>query len=157
MINENGYLHIPNENRYTAMDKIKLEFTATGGDFINAGTASSQVKKVLKQLGISPQIIKRTVIALYEAEVNIVAHADEGTITACVFEDRIVVTLQDKGPGIADIDKAMEAGFSTASEAVRNMGFGAGMGLPNIKKNADDFEITSIVDVGTTLKITTLF
>lgn len=139
------------------MDKIKLEFKTIGGDFINAGTASSQVKKVMKQIGISPQIIKRTVIALYEAEVNIVAHAEEGTITACVFEDRIELNLVDKGPGIADISKAMEAGFSTASVEVRNMGFGAGMGLPNIKKNADTFEIESEVGVGTKLKIISLF
>lgn len=139
------------------MDKLKLEFSATGGDFINAGTASSRVKKTLKQLGISPQIIKRTVIALYEAEVNIVAHAEEGTITACVYEDRIELILKDKGPGIANIDKAMEAGYSTASDEVRSMGFGAGMGLPNIKKNADEFHIESEVNVGTTLRIVTLF
>jgi len=139
------------------MDKIKLEFNIIGGDFINAGTASSKVKKVLKQLGISPQIIKRTVIALYEAEVNIVAHADEGTITACVFEDRIALTLKDKGPGIAEIEKAMVEGFSTASKEVRNMGFGAGMGLSNIKKNADEFDIQSTVNEGTTLSIVTYF
>ncbi len=139
------------------MDKIKLEYQATGGDFLNAGKASSQVKKMLKELGIEPQIIKRTVIALYEAEVNIVAHADEGKITACVYEDKIELKLEDKGPGIPDIDKAMEAGFSTASEEVRNMGFGAGMGLPNIKKNADEFEIESQVGEGTKLKIVTFF
>lgn len=139
------------------MDKIKLEFKATGGDFINAGTASSQVKKALKQLGISAQIIKRTVIALYEAEVNIVAHADRGIITACIYENKIEITLKDKGPGIADIEKAMTPGYSTAREEVRNMGFGAGMGLPNIKKNADEFNIESKVNVGTTLKIATFF
>ena len=139
------------------MDKIKLEFNVTGGDFINAGTASSKVKKVLKQLGISPQIIKRTVIALYEAEVNIVAHADEGLITACVFEDKVALTLKDKGPGISDIEKAMKAGYSTASDEVRSMGFGAGMGLPNIKKNADEFDIESEINVGTTLTIVTYF
>ncbi len=139
------------------MEKIKLEYIVTGGDFINAGTASSQVKKMLKQLGIAAQIIKRTVIALYEAEVNIVAHADEGTITACIYEDKIEMTLKDKGPGIADIEKAMTPGFSTAREEVRNMGFGAGMGLPNIKKNADKFQIESEVNVGTTLKIATFF
>lgn len=139
------------------MEKIKLEYHITGGDFINAGTASSQIKKVLKQLGISSQIIKRTVIALYEAEVNIVAHADEGTITACIYENKIALTLKDKGPGIADIEKAMTAGFSTASEEVRNMGFGAGMGLPNIKKNADEFHIKSEVNIGTTLEIITFF
>lgn len=139
------------------MDKIKLEFNITGGDFINAGTASSKIKKVLKQLGISPAIIKRTVIALYEAEVNIVAHADEGVITACVYEDKVSLTLKDKGLGISDIDKAMEAGFSTASEEVRSMGFGAGMGLPNIKKNADEFDIQSEVNVGTSLTIVSYF
>lgn len=139
------------------MDKIRLEFSIAGGDFINAGTASSQIKRVLKQLGISPQIIKRTVIALYEAEVNIVAHADEGKVNACIYEDHIELKLEDKGPGIPDIEKAMEAGFSTASEEVRSMGFGAGMGLPNIKKNADDFSIESEVGIGTTLIIVTYF
>ncbi len=139
------------------MDKIKLEFEVAGGDFINAGSASSQVKKMLKQLGIAPEIIKRTVIALYEAEVNIVAHAEKGIITACVYEDKVELTLEDKGPGIADIEKAMEAGYSTASETVRSMGFGAGMGLPNIKKNADRFHIESKENEGTKLRIVTFF
>lgn len=139
------------------MECIKQEFNVIGGDFINAGKASSQIKKMMKQLGISPQIIKRTVIALYEAEVNIVAHADEGNIIANVCENSIEIVLQDKGPGIPDIDKAMEAGFSTASEEVRNMGFGAGMGLPNIKKNSDRFKLESVVGSGTTLRISNDF
>jgi len=139
------------------MDKIKLEFKVDGGDFINAGSASSHIKRVLKQLGISPLIIKRTVIALYEAEVNIVAHAEKGTISVCIYEDKIILQLKDKGPGIPDINKAMQAGFSTASKEVRNMGFGAGMGLPNIQKNADEFELNSEVGQGTSLKIVTYF
>lgn len=139
------------------MECIKQEFNVIGGDFINAGKASSQIKKMMKQLGISPQIIKRTVIALYEAEVNIVAHAEEGTICANICEDGIEIILHDIGPGIPDIDKAMEAGFSTASEEVRNMGFGAGMGLPNIKKNSDHFSIESEVGKGTKLSISNNF
>lgn len=135
------------------MECIKQEFNVIGGDFINAGKASSQVKKLMKQLGIDPQIIKRTVIALYEAEVNIVAHAEEGVISANICEDCIEIVLKDKGPGIPDIEKAMEAGYSTASEEVRNMGFGAGMGLPNIKKNTDNFHIESTVGDGTILRI----
>ncbi len=139
------------------MECIKQEFKVVGGDFMNAGKASSEVKKMMTQLGIPHTIIKRTVIALYEAEVNIVAHAEEGSITANICEDHIELVLKDKGPGIQDINKAMEAGYSTASEEVRSMGFGAGMGLPNIKKNSDDFFIESEMGIGTTLKITNIF
>ncbi len=131
-----------------------LTFNVQGGDFTVAGTASSQVKRALKQLGVDPTIIKRVVVALYEAEVNIVAHAYHGDITADIDSDRVFVKLVDQGPGIADIEKAMTPGFSTASAEVREMGFGAGMGLPNISRNSDVFNIHSVPNQGTTLEIT---
>ena len=132
---------------------MNLEFKVEGGDFTLAGNASSQIKKMLKQLNIDPKIVKRVVIALYEAEVNIVAHAYRGVITAEIDPHGVRLKLEDEGPGIPDIEKAMTPGFSTASEQVREMGFGAGMGLPNISENADDFRIESEVGKGTTLYI----
>lgn len=110
-----------------------FEFEVEGGNFSKAGSASSEVKKALNQLNVDYRIIKRVVVALYEAEVNIVAHADKGKIVADIETDRIKLFWMMKA-GITDIEKAMEAGFSTASAKVREMGFGAGMGLPNIKK-----------------------
>lgn len=130
-----------------------LEYDVESGDFTRAGYASSQIKKTLKQLGINPLIIKRVVIAVYEAEVNIVAHAYSGKIRATIDSDGIEVELADKGPGIPDIDLAMKEGYSTASKEVREMGFGAGMGLPNIKNNADKLTIDTKVGEGTTLHI----
>ena len=124
-----------------------------GGNFSRAGRASSDIKKALKQLDLVYTIIKRVVVSLYEAEVNIVAHARQGTLTADIEADRIVMVLDDQGPGNPDIDAAMTAGFSPASSRVREMGFGAGMGLPNIKKNADSLNIESTVGVGTRLEI----
>lgn len=130
-----------------------LEYDVIAGDFTRAGYASSAIKKALKQLGVSPAIIKRVVIAVYEAEVNIVAHANGGRITADITPEGILVTLADTGPGIPDVDRAMQKGFSTASKEVREMGFGAGMGLPNIKDNADELRIETAVGVGTTVYI----
>lgn len=130
-----------------------LEYKVEGGDFTQAGYASSQIKKTLKQLNVDPAVIKRVVIALYEAEVNIVAHAYRGVIYAQVEGSGIKLRLEDEGPGIPDIEKAMTPGFSTASQQVREMGFGAGMGLPNISDNADSFKIESSVGKGTTLYI----
>jgi anti-sigma regulatory factor (Ser/Thr protein kinase) len=132
---------------------MQFEYTIQGGDFSHAGYASSQVKKVLKQLNVDPKLIKRVVVCLYEAEVNVVAHAYSGTIYVDIDTNRIRMRLEDKGPGIPDIDLAMQRGYSTASPEVREMGFGAGMGLPNIQSNADGFEIKSKVDVGTTVEI----
>jgi len=134
-----------------------FEFEVEGGNFSKAGSASSEVKKVLNQLNVDYRIIKRVVVALYEAEVNIVAHADKGKILADIETDRIKLFLDDEGPGIPDIEKAMEAGFSTASAKVREMGFGAGMGLPNIKRNADEFRISSEPGKGTSLEIVVNF
>jgi anti-sigma regulatory factor (Ser/Thr protein kinase) len=131
-----------------------LQFHIDGGDFVNAGKASSSVKAVLKQLDVPAARIKRTVVALYEAEVNVAAHAHRGDIEASVEEDRITVVVKDSGPGIPDIKKAMQEGFSTASKEVREMGFGAGMGLPNIRKNSDDMHIDSVPGEGTTLTFT---
>ena len=131
---------------------MEFEYHIEGGDFVNAGQASSAVKGVLKQLDVSAKRIKRVVIALYELEVNVVAHADRGDIKVRVESDTIEVVVKDKGPGIFDIEQAMKEGFSTASKAVREMGFGAGMGLPNIKRNSDSFHIESVPGEGTTVK-----
>lgn len=124
-----------------------------GGNFTRAGYVSSEVKKTLKRMAVDSGIIKRTVIASYEAEVNVVAHAYSGTAKFEVDDHRILICFADQGPGIPDIDKAMEEGYSTASSQVREMGFGAGMGLPNIKKNVDKLDIQSEVGKGTTLMI----
>ena len=132
---------------------MHFEYEITGGDFINAGSTSSSVKKTLKQLNVDVSIIKRTVVALYEAEVNVVAHAYKGVIFVDIEENAITIRLVDQGPGIPDIEKAMEVGYSTASVSVREMGFGAGMGLPNMKNNSDRLTVTSEVGVGTTVEI----
>ena len=132
---------------------IDLKFLIKGGDFDKVGTASSETKKVLKQLNIDPRVVKRTVVALYEAEVNIAAHAYGGEVRVTVSDHQIVALLKDEGPGIADIDRAMLEGFSTASPKVREMGFGAGMGLPNMKKNADELQVESTPGSGTTVKM----
>lgn len=136
---------------------IELRFTIEGGDFDKAGTASSETKKILKQLNIDPKIVKRTVVALYEGEVNIVAHAFRGVVIISVMDHEIKAVLKDSGPGIADIQLAMLEGYSTASPRVREMGFGAGMGLPNMKKNADNLEIDSIPGKGTTVTMSFSF
>jgi anti-sigma regulatory factor (Ser/Thr protein kinase) len=132
---------------------IELKFNIEGGDFDRAGMASSETKKVLKQLNIDPKVIKRAVVALYEGEVNIAAHAYRGTVRISVSDHQIVATLKDEGPGIADINRAMLEGFSTASPKVREMGFGAGMGLPNMKKNADELKVESTPNEGTVVKM----
>lgn len=136
---------------------MRFKFELEGGNFSKAGYASSQIKKVLKQLSIDPKIIKRVVVALYEAEVNIVAHAWRGIVLAEIAPDRIELVLQDEGPGIPDISQAMQEGYSTASPAVREMGFGAGMGLPNMKKNVDELTIESKVGEGTMVRMMTRF
>ena len=132
---------------------MHLEYQVYEADFVNAGAASSAIKKTLKQLNVSPQIVKRVVVALYEAEVNAIAHAYGDTIYADIEPDKIIVKVVDTGPGIPDIDWAMQEGNSTASPEVRNMGFGAGMGLPNIQKNVDKLNVQSTVGVGTTVEM----
>jgi anti-sigma regulatory factor (Ser/Thr protein kinase) len=134
---------------------VQFTYKIDGGDFTHAGDASSDVKKILKQLNVDPLLIKRIVVALYEAEVNVVAHAFKGIIEVEIDTQKVYVKLTDEGPGIPNIEEAMQEGFSTASSKVREMGFGAGMGLPNIKKNADKLNITSKVGSGTCLEITT--
>jgi serine/threonine-protein kinase RsbT len=136
---------------------VRLRYEIEGGNFNRAGNASSNVKKVLKQLNIDQKLIKKIVVALYEAEVNIVAHAYKGVMEVEISPSKIDLVLRDKGPGIPNVEEAMKEGFSTASQKVREMGFGAGMGLPNIKKNIDLLEIETTVGVGTTLKMTKFF
>lgn len=130
-----------------------LKYNIKGGDFSNAGSASSALKNVLKQLNIDPSVIRRVVVSLYEAEVNIVAHAWSGEIEVNIDGEKIKIVVTDQGPGIADINMAMKEGFSTASSKVREMGFGAGMGLSNIKKNTDHLHISSIVGEGTRVEM----
>jgi anti-sigma regulatory factor (Ser/Thr protein kinase) len=132
---------------------MHFEFQVEGGNFSDAGFPSSQIKKALKQLNVDGTVIKRTVVALYEAEVNIVAHAYQGAILVEIDMEKIRINLSDHGPGIPDIPKAMEIGYSTATPAVREMGFGAGMGLSNMKANSDILEITSEPGVGTNVLI----
>ena len=125
-----------------------------GEDFTSAGQASVQVKKNLRKLGISPEIIRKISIAMYEGEINMVIHANGGEADVLVYEDRIEIILTDHGPGIANIDQAMQEGFSTAPDNVRSLGFGAGMGLPNMKRYTDDMKIESVLGEGTTITMT---
>lgn len=136
---------------------MEFRYEIEGGNFSRAGHASSAVKKILKQLNVDDRVIKRVVVALYEGEVNVVAHADKGSMLVDIDEQRIRIRIEDCGPGIPDIDLAMQAGFSTASAAVREMGFGAGMGLPNMKKNTDQMSVTSEVGKGTQVEMITWF
>jgi anti-sigma regulatory factor (Ser/Thr protein kinase) len=136
------------------METVKLSYDIDGENFSAAGEASTAVKRVLKKLRLPPQIVRRAVVCMYEGEINMVIHADGGVAELEVDEEKIVITLKDRGPGIPDISKAMEEGWSTASSSVRAMGFGAGMGLPNMKRNADDMKIDTQLGVGTTVTMT---
>lgn len=133
------------------MEAIKFNFDVDGDDFTSAGQASVQIKKNLRQLGLSPEIIRRVSIAMYEGEINMVIHAHGGIATVEVTEEFVEIILADEGPGIADIDKAMQEGYSTAPDSVRSLGFGAGMGLPNMKRYTDEMSIDSTVGKGTTV------
>lgn len=137
----------------TERNIMHFEYTIIEGDFVNAGVASSSVKKALKQLNLSPAVIKRVVVALYEAEVNAIAHAYGGTIYVDIDSERILMKVADRGPGIPDLELAMQEGYSTARPEVRDMGFGAGMGLPNIKKNVDKLFVHTKVGEGTTVEM----
>jgi anti-sigma regulatory factor (Ser/Thr protein kinase) len=130
-------------------DKLVFRFDVEGDDFTSAGQASVQVKKNLRQLGFDSEIIKRVSIAMYEGEINMVIHAGGGVADVSVTEEYIEIILEDTGPGIKDIEQAMQAGYSTAPDTIRSLGFGAGMGLPNMKKNTDKMEIFSKVGEGT--------
>ena len=132
-------------------DGLKLHFDVDGSDFTVAGECSSKVKKTLKQLGFDPELIRRVAIAMYEGEINMVIHANGGTIDVEISPESVVAVLKDTGPGIPDLDKAMQEGFSTASNSVRELGFGAGMGLPNMKKYTDKMEIETVPGQGTTV------
>jgi serine/threonine-protein kinase RsbT len=134
-------------------DALTRSFEITGRNFSRAGKASTTVKDILEDIGIDPLIIWRVAIAAYEAEMNVVMYAERGEMTLTVTPDLLYLRLRDQGPGIPDISLAMQEGYSTATPEMREMGFGAGMGLPNIKKNADQFEITSEVGCGTNLDI----
>ena len=130
-------------------DNLIFRFDVNGDDFTSAGQASVQVKKNLRQLGFDAEIIRRVSIAMYEGEINMVIHAGGGIAEVIVSSECIEIVLEDTGPGIVDIERAMQAGYSTATETIRSLGFGAGMGLPNMKKNTDSMEITSTLGVGT--------
>ncbi|GMQ64974.1 ATP-binding protein [Vallitalea maricola] len=133
---------------------MKIHYDVEGGEFISAGVASSKLKKTLKQLGISPIIIRKVSICMYEAEINMVIHANGGVIDVEITPETIDVVINDEGPGIENIDLAMQEGYSTASRKAREMGFGAGMGLPNIKKHSDNMEIETKLGKGTKLELT---
>ena len=133
------------------MNNIHLHYDVSAEDFTRAGEASSSVKKRLKALGYNTDAIRRVAIAMYEAEINMVIHANGGFVDVDVFPDHVDILLSDHGPGIPDVEKAMQEGFSTAPDNVRNLGFGAGMGLPNMKKYTDEMRIESEVGKGTTV------
>ncbi len=133
------------------MSSIKLHYDVPGDDFTRAGEASGAVKRALKDLGFSPELVRKVVIALYEAEINLVIHAGGGQIDVEITPEAIDMVLTDQGPGIPDVEMAMKEGYSTAPDNVRSLGFGAGMGLPNIKKYTDEMKIDSTVGVGTTM------
>ncbi|MDF2591214.1 MAG: anti-sigma regulatory factor [Clostridia bacterium] len=133
------------------MSLIQYHFNVEKDDFDRAGEASSNIKKILRQLGIDAAIIRKVAISTYEAEINVVIHSLGGVISLEIDTSSIKITAKDRGPGIANIELAMQAGYSTASDKVREMGFGAGMGLPNMEKCADKFEVESVVGIGTTI------
>lgn len=133
---------------------MSLKYHVSPTDFTQAGEASSDVKNKLKKLGVPPEIIRKVAIAMYEGEINMVIHANGGNISVDITPDAIFMELKDVGPGIEDIDKAMQAGYSTAPDNVRSLGFGAGMGLPNMKKNSDTMDIQTILGQGTTVTMT---
>lgn len=133
------------------METIKLSYPVEGGDFIGAGEASSQMKMTLKKLGLPSDVVRRAAICMYEGEINMVIHADGGFAQVEVDLDQITLRMVDHGPGIPNLSQAMEEGFSTAGPEVRSLGFGAGMGLPNMKRYSDEMDIETQVGEGTTV------
>lgn len=133
---------------------LSQEFNIDGKDFANAGMISTEIKSILKKIGFEALLIRRVAISAYEAEMNVVMHAEKARVSLAVTPAQIVLKVADKGKGIPDVETAMQEGYSTATEEMRAMGFGAGMGLPNIKRNSDDLKIVSKVGVGTTLTMT---
>jgi len=138
------------------MSMLQLRYSVPGDDFTRAGEASGDVKHKLKKLGYNPSAIRRVSIAMYEGEINMVIHAGGGEANVDVDPDKVVIVLTDHGPGIADVEKAMQEGWSTAPDNVRNLGFGAGMGLPNIKKYTDYMDIKTEIGKGTRMLLTVL-
>ena len=134
-------------------EPIRITYEVDGEDFMSAGTASTDMKRVLRQLGLDSEIIRRAAIAMYEGEINMVIHAHGGVAEVAIYEDRIEMDLIDHGPGIPDVELAMSAGYSTAAENIRELGFGAGMGLPNMKKYTDEMTIETEVGKGTTVRM----
>ena len=132
-------------------DFVRLQYDIDGENFTSAGEASTKVKRNLRQMGFSPETIRKVSVAMYEGEINMVIHAGGGTADVLVYENFIEIILADEGPGISNLELAMQEGFSTAPDNVRSLGFGAGMGLPNIKKYTDEMKIDSTVGVGTTM------
>ena len=132
-------------------EAIVLKYEVSPDDFTRAGEASSDVKSKLKQMGVPPDAVRKVAIAMYEGEINMVIHAQGGEITVSITPEKIVMVLADVGPGIPDVELAMRAGYSTAPDAIRSLGFGAGMGLPNMKKYTDEMKIDTTVGVGTTI------
>ncbi|MDO5519163.1 MAG: ATP-binding protein [bacterium] len=130
---------------------MQLHYVVSSEDFTRAGEASSDVKSKLKKLGFSPDVVRRVAIVMYEGEINMVIHANGGEIEVVISEEEVIMKLEDHGPGIADVEQAMQEGFSTAPDNIRTLGFGAGMGLPNMKKYADVMEIQTKINVGTTV------
>jgi anti-sigma regulatory factor (Ser/Thr protein kinase) len=126
-------------------------FQIRGRDFVNGGSVSVQIKRILKELGVKPEVVYKVSICCYEAEMNVIMYADLGTLDFTITFDDVIITLEDEGPGIENIELAMQEGYSTATPEIREMGFGAGLGLPNILKNSDDFKINSEVSKGTKL------
>ena len=133
---------------------ISFHYDVPGDDFTRAGEASSSIKKALKQVGLAPDIIRNVAIAMYEGEINMVIHAGGGEIDVDIAPDAVHMVLRDQGPGIQDISLAMQEGWSTAPDEVRSLGFGAGMGLPNMKKYTDEMKVESTAGVGTTVTMT---
>ncbi|MDC1105517.1 ATP-binding protein [Prolixibacteraceae bacterium] len=133
---------------------MKYQFEVAGGDFSHAGFVSIEIKKIMKRLHLPADFIRKMSIANYEAEVNIIAHAYDGIVDVEITQDKITTTFTDRGPGIASIQDAMQEGFSTASDKVREMGFGAGMGLPNMKRNCDSMDIHTKQNEGTIVTLT---
>ena len=135
-------------------EAVNFHFDIDGDNFTSAGEASVRIKKMLREMGFSSEVIRRVSVAMYEGEINMVIHANGGDADVNVYVDRIEIILADKGPGISDIELAMQEGYSTAPEDVRSLGFGAGMGLPNMKRYTDDMTIDSEVGKGTTITMT---
>jgi len=148
---------LPEVKRSGAEDEVEIllkqDFKINGKDFSNAGMVSTELKEILKKIGLPPPLIRRVGISTYEGEMNVIMHASQGIVTLMVSPRFIEVIIADEGPGIPDIEKAMEEGYTTATEEMRAMGFGSGMGLPNIKKNTDNLQVSSKVGEGTTLQM----